>query len=56
VRWFKDDKGYGRITADDAEVLAEGMCHIMRFEAEARGIEHRALRDGLGLMRQMGVL
>jgi cold shock protein len=21
VRWFKDDKGYGRITADDGEVL-----------------------------------
>jgi cold shock protein len=21
VRWFKDDKGFGRITADDGEVL-----------------------------------
>jgi cold shock CspA family protein len=21
VRWFKDDKGYGRITADDGEIL-----------------------------------
>jgi cold shock CspA family protein len=21
VRWYKDDKGYGRITADDGEVL-----------------------------------
>jgi cold shock CspA family protein len=21
VRWFKDEKGYGRITADDGEVL-----------------------------------
>jgi cold shock protein len=21
VRWFKEDKGYGRITADDGEVL-----------------------------------
>ena len=21
VRWFKDDKGYGRMTADDGEVL-----------------------------------
>lgn len=21
VRWFKDDKGYGRLTADDGEIL-----------------------------------
>jgi CspA family cold shock protein len=21
VRWFKDEKGYGRVTADDGEVL-----------------------------------
>lgn len=21
VRWYKDDKGYGRITADDGEIL-----------------------------------
>jgi steroid delta-isomerase-like uncharacterized protein len=32
------------------------MCHIMRFDAEGRGIEHRAIRDDLGLMRQMGAL
>lgn len=32
------------------------MCHIMRFDADGRGIEHRAIRDDLGLMRQMGAL
>jgi steroid delta-isomerase-like uncharacterized protein len=30
------------------------MCHIMRFDADGRGIEHSAIRDDLGLMRQMG--
>jgi steroid delta-isomerase-like uncharacterized protein len=32
------------------------MCHIMRFDADGRGVEHRAIRDDLGLMRQMGAL
>ena len=32
------------------------MCHIMRFDPDGRGIEHRAIRDDLGLMRQMGAL
>jgi steroid delta-isomerase-like uncharacterized protein len=32
------------------------MCHIMRFDADGRAVEHRAIRDDLGLMRQMGVL
>jgi steroid delta-isomerase-like uncharacterized protein len=32
------------------------MCHIMRFDEDGRGIEHRAIRDDLGLMRQMGAL
>ena len=30
------------------------MCHLMRFDADGRAIEHRAIRDDLGLMRQMG--
>ena len=32
------------------------MCHIMRFDGEGRATEHRAIRDDLGLMRQMGVV
>ncbi len=32
------------------------MCHVMRFDAAGRAIEHRAIRDDLGLMRQMGAL
>jgi CspA family cold shock protein len=28
VRWFKDEKGYGRITADDGEVLFFHFAHI----------------------------
>jgi CspA family cold shock protein len=28
VRWFKDEKGYGRITADDGEVLFVHFMHI----------------------------
>jgi predicted ester cyclase len=29
------------------------MCHIMRFGPDGRAIEHSAIRDDLGLMRQM---
>jgi predicted ester cyclase len=32
------------------------MCHLMRFDTAGRAIEHRAIRDDLGLMRQMGAL
>ena len=32
------------------------MCHLMRFDADGRAIEHQAIRDDLGLMRQMGAL
>jgi steroid delta-isomerase-like uncharacterized protein len=32
------------------------MCHIMRFDSEGRAVEHSAIRDDLGLMRQMGAL
>ncbi|MBV9818118.1 MAG: cold shock domain-containing protein [Solirubrobacterales bacterium] len=39
VRWFKDDKGYGRITADDGEVLFVHFAHIV---ADA----YRTLRAG----------
>ena len=28
VRWFKDEKGYGRITADDGEILFVSFAHI----------------------------
>ena len=30
------------------------MCHLMRFGADGRAVEHSAIRDDLGLMRQMG--
>ena len=30
------------------------MCHVMRFGADGRAVEHSAIRDDLGLMRQMG--
>ena len=30
------------------------MCHLTTFDAGGRAIEHRAIRDDLGLMRQMG--
>ena len=30
------------------------MCHLMRFDAGGRAVEHSAIRDDLGLMRQMG--
>jgi steroid delta-isomerase-like uncharacterized protein len=36
--------------------VAWRMCHIMRFDADGRAIEHSAIRDDLGLMRQMGAL
>lgn len=39
VRWFKDDKGYGRITADDGEVL---FVHFSAIEVEG----YRALEPG----------
>jgi cold shock protein len=29
VRWYKDEKGYGRITADDGEVLFVGFAAIV---------------------------
>ncbi len=39
VRWFKEDKGYGRITADDGEVL---FVHFSDIVADG----HRSLREG----------
>jgi steroid delta-isomerase-like uncharacterized protein len=30
------------------------MCHLMTFGADGRAIEHSAIRDDLGLKRQMG--
>jgi steroid delta-isomerase-like uncharacterized protein len=36
--------------------VAWRMCHIMRFDADGRATEHRAIRDDLGLLRQMGAL
>jgi predicted ester cyclase len=32
------------------------MCHLMRWDADGRAVEHSAIRDDLGLKRQMGVL
>ena len=32
------------------------MCHLMKFDTDGRAIEHSAIRDDLGLMRQMGAL
>lgn len=32
------------------------MCHLMTFDTDGRAIGHRAIRDDLGLMRQMGAL
>ena len=32
------------------------MCHLMRWDADGRAVEHRAIRDDLDLKRQMGVL
>ncbi len=38
VRWFKPDKGYGRITADDGEVL---FVHFSDIAGEGyRSLEH----------------
>jgi predicted ester cyclase len=31
-------------------------CHLFRVDADGRALDHRAIRDDLGLMRQMGVL
>jgi predicted ester cyclase len=31
-------------------------CHMMRIDAHGRALDHKAIRDDLGLMRQMGVL
>ncbi|WP_439331871.1 cold-shock protein [Nocardioides flavescens] len=39
VRWFKPDKGYGRITADDGEVL---FVHFSDIQAEG----YRFLEEG----------
>jgi cold shock protein len=39
VRWFKDEKGYGRITADDGEVL---FVHHSSIEIDG----YRALAEG----------
>jgi CspA family cold shock protein len=39
VRWFKDDKGYGRITADDGEVL---FVHFTDIETDG----YRSLNEG----------
>jgi predicted ester cyclase len=30
------------------------MCHLMDTDAEGRAVSHRAIRDDLGLFRQMG--
>jgi steroid delta-isomerase-like uncharacterized protein len=30
------------------------MCHVLRFDADGRAVEHSAIRDDLGLRRQMG--
>ena len=39
MRWFKDDKGYGRITADDGEIL---FVHHVGIE----GTGWRSLEEG----------
>jgi CspA family cold shock protein len=39
VRWFKDDKGYGRLTADDGEVL---FVHLTAIQGDG----YRTLREG----------
>ncbi len=39
VRWFKEEKGYGRITADDGEVL---FVHFMSIEVDG----YRSLEEG----------
>jgi predicted ester cyclase len=32
------------------------MCHLLRWDADGRAVEHSAIRDDLGLKRQMGAL
>jgi steroid delta-isomerase-like uncharacterized protein len=32
------------------------MCHLMRFGADGRAVEHSAIRDDAGLLRQMGAM
>ncbi len=39
VRWFKQEKGYGRITADDGEVL------FVHF-SDIKGAGYRVLDEG----------
>ena len=39
IRWYKDEKGYGRITADDGEVL---FVHFSGIEGDG----YRSLTDG----------
>jgi cold shock protein len=39
VRWYKDDKGYGRITAEDGEVL---FVHFSAIEMDG----YRSLSEG----------
>jgi CspA family cold shock protein len=39
VRWWKDDKGYGRITGDDGYVY---FCHFSGVEIEG----YKSLREG----------
>jgi len=39
VRWWKDDKGYGRITDERGEVL---FCHFMFIEMDG----FKSLREG----------
>jgi predicted ester cyclase len=34
--------------------VAWRMCHLMKVDGEGRAVEHRAIRDDLGLFRQMG--
>jgi CspA family cold shock protein len=41
VRWFKDEKGYGRITADDGEVL---WVHFTAIDVPGNGSQ--ALTEG----------
>jgi cold shock CspA family protein len=41
VRWFKDEKGYGRITADDGEVL---FVHFSGIDQPGGG--YRTLTEG----------
>jgi CspA family cold shock protein len=41
VRWYKDDKGYGRITADDGDVL---FVHFSGIDQAGGG--YRSLTEG----------